>query len=100
MSKNIEEKRAGQWGHSQRNSYKEKNERLTEERIKALNNTDGWKWTEDDTWEPRRQQWVLIYAKLGNKYPSDKSNELDVKSAGQWQSDQRKRFKNGKHFSF
>jgi superfamily II DNA or RNA helicase len=92
-SKDIDEKKAGKWKQHQRQNYKKKEKCMTQERIKILEETPGWKWEEDDNWEIQRQHWIEQYNKLEKK-PSQSSKNKDEKKAGQWQSDQRKDFKN------
>ena len=46
----------------------------------------------EDMWEERRQEWIVQYNKLG-RTPNNNSKNLEVKRAGQWQSDQRKNYK-------
>jgi hypothetical protein len=94
-SKDPEEKRAGQWQGKQRQDYKKKESCMTPERIAALNATPGWKWEEDDAWEPNRLYWLSQYIKLG-KNPSGMSKNSDEKRAGKWQSDQRGYYKKKK----
>jgi hypothetical protein len=45
MSKNTEEKFLGQWQQFQRQLYKKKDHRMTADRIKILEATEGWSWT-------------------------------------------------------
>ncbi len=92
VSKDIDEKKAGQWCSQQKNNYKNKEARLTQERITILSNTNGWLW-EDDKWELQRKMWIEQYNKLGRK-PSSKSKDNDEKQAGQWQTNQRKNYNN------
>ena len=49
--------------------------------------------TVEERWELRRLHWVDMYRKLGNKPPSQKSEDPDEKRAGQWQGDMRKAYK-------
>jgi hypothetical protein len=91
-SKNADEKKAGAWRGTQCADYKNKKTSMTPERIQLLNNTPGWIWEEEDTWEPNRQHWISQYHKLG-KTPSSVSKDPDEKKAGKWQSHQRDDFK-------
>jgi superfamily II DNA or RNA helicase len=86
------ETRASQWQQQQRHYYKNNVKALTKERIISLNSTEGWKWEEEDTWEPSRQHWISQYVKLG-KPPSCSSKDLEEKQAGRWQVTQRKAFR-------
>jgi superfamily II DNA or RNA helicase len=92
-SKNAEKERARIWQNKQRQDYKQKKTCMTVERIAALNATPGWKWEEEDSWEPNRLHWLSQYQKLGKK-PSEDSKDSDEKKAGQWQSTQRQDYKN------
>ena len=89
-STNIEEKRASEWQSGQRNAYKKKI--LTAERVAKLEATEGWKWEEEDTWEPSRLNWLSQYHKLGKK-PSHSSRNLEEKHAGKWQQHQRENYR-------
>jgi hypothetical protein len=87
-SKNLEEKKAGMWQTVQRMSYRHKEACMTPERISALEATPGWKWEEEDSWEPQRKQWLEQFKKLG-KPPSTTAKDPIEKKAGKWQSHQR-----------
>jgi superfamily II DNA or RNA helicase len=91
-SQDLEIKKAYKWQSHQRENYK-KAKYLTQEQIDLLNATEGWKWQEEDNWEPNRQNWINQYIKF-NKNPSKESNDIEEKKAGQWQSHQRKNYKN------
>jgi hypothetical protein len=95
-SKNADEKQAGKWASNQCTGYREKASWMTPERITLLNNTEGWKWEKrKDTWEIRRKEWLAWFQKF-KKNPSEDSKNIQEKRAGQWQADQRKRFKQRK----
>lgn len=96
LSKDLEEKRAGSWQQHQRNAYKNRLVCMTPERITALEATDGWIWDKDADWEIKRQQWITIYKKLGNKLPSHESKDSDEKRIGAWQHYQRNTYKKQK----
>jgi superfamily II DNA or RNA helicase len=89
-SKDLEEKRTGQWQSQNREFYKKKT--LSQERIDALNNTHGWKF-EEDPFEEQLQNWVIQFTKKENKKPSESSKDLEEKRAGQWQSNMRHYYK-------
>lgn len=91
-AKDPDEKRAAKWQCHQRQYYKKKQSYMTPERIAILNATPNWTWEVEDTWEPNRINWLKMYNKLGRN-PSEKSDDLDEKRAGSWQSNQRKLFK-------
>jgi len=65
---------------------------MTVERIAALETTEGWKWVEDDSWEPSRLYWLSQYKRLGKK-PVEKSKDTQEKQAGKWQQHQRDAYK-------
>ena len=91
ISKDLEEKRAGEWQHTQRKAKKKKT--LSAERITALEMINGWEWgTDTYTWEEQRGHWITQYDKL-LRSPSQKSKDKEEKRAGQWQSDQRRVYK-------
>ena len=92
ISKDKEEKRAGQWQSNQRKAKKT----MSAERITALEAIPGWEWGREKTyiWEEQKQTWITQYNKL-QKTPSTKSKETDEKRAGEWQSTQRKAKKQG-----
>ena len=60
-SKDPDEKRAGKWQQHQRTNYRKKLQCMTPERIIELEATPGWKWEEEDTWEPNRLHWLSQY---------------------------------------
>ena len=92
MSKDPEEKKAGSWQVRQRKNYKNKESYMIPEYIAILNTTEGWKWEEEDSWEPNRQNWLSQYLKL-KKNPSPYSNDLEEKKAANWQAVQRREYK-------
>jgi hypothetical protein len=89
-SKNADEKRLGQWQSNQRKNYKNKN--ISKEHIAALNATDGWVW-ESTPFKDNRLLWAAKRTELG-RTPSESSKNADEKRLGQWQSNQRKNYKN------
>jgi superfamily II DNA or RNA helicase len=93
MSKDVEEKRAGAWQQNQRTYFKNNSKWMTEERIRILTETDGWKWEAEDCWEPGRLHWSAMYKKLG-RTPSHGSKDPENKKAGIWQNSQRAAFRN------
>lgn len=92
-SKDPKEKKAGAWQTTQRSNYKNKKECLTPHRIQMLESISGWKWEEEDVWEPNRLNWIKQFQKLG-RFPNRKSENEDEKRAGAWQSTQRQEYKN------
>jgi len=99
ISKNTDEKRLGNWQSKQRVYYKKK--KLSDERVKALNATEGWVWettpgkiyTKPKPFEENLVQWVAKRTELGRN-PSPTSMDADEKRLGKWQSEQRKSYKN------
>lgn len=94
FSDEPDEKCAGQWQAQQRNNYSKKYGRLSTERISILNLTPGWKW-EEDKWEIKRLKWIEEFQKKGSS-PSGTSKNENERHAGQWQSQQRKNYKQKK----
>ena len=92
ISKDYEEKRAGQWQSNQRMAYK--NEKMPQERVTELEAIPGWEW-DSYTWEEHLQHWKTIYTRI-QKEPSQSSKDKEEKRAGQWRSDQRKAYNKGK----
>lgn len=91
-TEDTNEKSVGIWINNQRSYYKRKT--LSQERIEKLEQLSWWKWKKDDTWEQQLKIWIQQYQKLGRN-PSKKSQNIDEKHAGQWQSDQRKHYNRG-----
>jgi superfamily II DNA or RNA helicase len=89
ISKETEEKRAGQWQSNQRTAKKKGT--LSTERSAELEAIPGWEW---DIWEEQRNNWITQYEKL-QRTPSQTSKETDEKRAGRWQSRQRTAQKKG-----
>jgi len=90
-SEDPHEKRSGQWQEHQCAYYK--NKTLSEDRIAVLEATNGWVWSPVKSFEGSRVQWAAIYKKL-DKCPNPKSEDADEKRSGQWQTNQRKFYKN------
>jgi superfamily II DNA or RNA helicase len=94
-SKELHEKRAGQWQSDMRKAYKGKGRcTLTDERIATLNAVEGWTW-EEDTFLVQLDNWKFQFNKKGGK-PSEKSKDPDEKRAGKWQSTMRSAYKGNK----
>ena len=91
-SKDPDEKRAGLWQSHQRKKYKNKEFCMTTERIKVLEDTEGWEWEEEDHWNIQLENWKVQYYKLGRK-PFTTAKDPDEKRAGSWHSVQRKAYK-------
>jgi hypothetical protein len=58
---------------------------MTFERIKILEETPGWKWTEEDIWEIHRQKWILY----DNQNILYNISQNERKQIQKWQSHQR-----------
>jgi superfamily II DNA or RNA helicase len=94
-SKNAAEKRAGTWQTNQRQLFKKGT--LLEERIEALNNTEGWEWGEQvgvRTFQESKSDWSEQFVILG-RFPRESSKNAAEKRAGLWQTTQRGLFKKG-----
>jgi superfamily II DNA or RNA helicase len=100
-SKNIDEKRAGQWQSDTRTNYKKG--KLSEIRIELLNNTEGWKWVDSEnraeiikkTFEESLDDWKEHFVRLGRN-PKQKSEDENENRASSWQSHTRTNYKNKK----
>ena len=92
-SKDLEERRAGQWQNNQRQAKKKGT--LSEMRIAELEEISGWEWDTEHTWEDQKQNWVTQYTKL-QRSPSETSSDPEVKRAANWQGKQRKAYHNNK----
>jgi superfamily II DNA or RNA helicase len=90
---NIEEKKLCAWQNAQRLNYKRKKSFLTKERIEILNNTKNWVWENENKWEINRQKWLQFYEKNGRN-PGKGRDDIEEKELGNWQTNQRKYFKN------
>ena len=87
MSKDLEEKRVGQWQNNIRQAKKKG--ALSTEHSAELEAIPGWEWGADAyTWEEQRNHWITQYEKL-HRTPSQTSKETDEKRAGIWQNRQR-----------
>ena len=103
-AKDPEEKRAAIWQSDMRKNYKNtikntKGTKLSEERIAALNATEGWEWGTQEkrntyTFEEQRDHWITQYRQKGNKTPSSIAKDPEEKRAGKWQSHMRQNYKN------
>jgi hypothetical protein len=81
-----EEKQLGRWCNKQREAHKRGE--LSEDRVRALQNTPGWSWGNNDLWEKRRRSWQNMATQLGRD-PSDNSAQPDEKESGTWCRSQR-----------
>jgi hypothetical protein len=93
-SKNADEKRLGTWQVHQRALFKKGT--LLEERIEALNNTEGWEWEQGGvrTFQENNSDWIEQFVILG-RFPRESSKNAAEKRLGQWQVKQRQLFKKG-----
>jgi len=85
-SKNPEEKKLGIWCSTQR--YNKKNNKLSEDRIKALENIPGWWWGLSGPQTDAYNE-VVTFVEDNNKFPSMCSKDLEEKRLGVWCSRQR-----------
>ena len=92
-SKNIDEKRSGQWQSDMRQNYKKG--KLTDIRIETLNNIEGWKWEVEDPFQENLDDWIRQFELLG-RTPNKRSKDDDEKRTGIWQSGMRQNYKKGK----
>jgi hypothetical protein len=87
------------WQSNQRKQYKlEKNKTASDtkvyilpERVAILNNTEGWKW-EQDNWDENLQLWITIYNRL-HAEPTETSDNPAERFVASWRSVQRKAYK-------
>lgn len=95
MSKDLEEKRTGQWQNNQRQAKKKGT--LSEMRIADLEAIPGWEWEWDTehTWEEQKQNWVTQYTKL-QRAPSETSKDQEERRAANWKGKQRKAYHKNK----
>jgi len=93
MSKDIDEKRSGKWQCVMREFYR--NDNLSEERIRMLEDTSMWEWEEDDSFMKHFEQWKAQTTRLG-KTPSIVSKDNNEKRSGTWQTHIRQLYKKGK----
>ena len=92
MVKDPQEKQLGSWCCKQRASKKKG--KLSDEKIKKLEELDGWYWEQDlfnDSYDELKQ-WIIINKKL----PSENSKDLHEKQLGNWCSNKRRDKKKGK----
>jgi superfamily II DNA or RNA helicase len=92
-SKDADEKRLGKWQNQLRILYKKK--KLPEERIAALNATEGWVWESHTPFEENLVQWAAKRTELGRD-PSTISKDADEKRLAQWQNQLRILYKKKK----
>jgi len=92
MSKNRVERTLGSWCTSRRMDYK--NNVLSEEKIKKLEQIPGWYWKRGDNFNKRckdLQKWTNNNEKL----PSNRSQNPTEKQLGIWCSHMRQKYKKG-----
>ena len=91
-SKDATENRLGKWCSRQR--LNKKNGKISNEKIKLLEEMDGWIWSRDDLWDNRLlelKKWIVINKKM----PSQISKNIIEKSLGKWCDIQRQNKKSG-----
>jgi len=93
VSKDLKEKKLGQWTSAQRQSLKKG--ALTQDRVNLLNSI-GF------LWDPLEENWQSMFEELrcfsqtnGHASPSKASEDLQEKKLGSWVRTQRQSFKNG-----
>jgi superfamily II DNA/RNA helicase len=91
VSANADEKRAGIWQLNMRHTYKK--QKLSDERIESLNQTEGWNW--GSSFQDSLTNWTKLFQTLG-KNPSKVSANADEKRAATWQRTVRKYYKKRK----
>jgi hypothetical protein len=92
-SKNKEEESLGNWCQNHKSYYKRG--KLSQERIKLLEEIPNWFWKQDEKWIQNCNN-LKKFVEINNKLPSDHSKNKVEKSLGQWYRDQRKHYKKGK----
>ena len=96
-SSDVEEQNAAIWQNTQRCSFRHKNSWMTPERIKKLEETEGWTWERkphtNSAWELKRIEWLSLYKILKNNTPSQSSKNSAEKKAAVWQNTQRVNYK-------
>ena len=69
---------------------------MNQERIEALEGTEGWTWEEEDPFDNNLQEWIIQYQKEGSypsRYLARYSEDPEEKRAAQWQSRMRQTYK-------
>jgi hypothetical protein len=59
-----------------------------------LNNTEGWKWEQEDPFQENLNNWGKQFIKLG-RTPRETSKNIHEKRAGKWKSHMRENYKKG-----
>ena len=92
MSKDFEEKQLGNWCSHKRND--KKNGKLSDERIKQLEQLTGWYWEQDPFSNHYNE--LKQFIETNKKLPSTMSKYPEEKQLGNWCSTQRTNKKKGK----
>lgn len=92
IADDLHERKAANWQTKQRISYNKGV--LADKYIQQLNQTEGWTWGTTE-WLEQLEDWKKHYKMLGKK-PSQTSSNPDIARSGQWQNQQRIRYKRGK----
>lgn len=102
-SKELREKRLGQWQNYVRMCYKNTiqkgnnaTRKLTQEKIDILNAIKGWKWKEESLFQKNVDKWKNFYI-VNGRNPSITSNEPDEKHLALWQANTRSSYMNRIH---
>ena len=89
-----DENTAVMWQEDQRKYYKRNDKCLTDERIKILNNTEGWVWEEKcDAWGSQLENWKGQYNRLGRLPSKCATADEDEKNAATWRHGQSFKYK-------
>jgi len=83
----------GEWANNQRSNYKKN--KLSDERIKKLNDIDCWMWNiDDETWN-NNYNLLIEYIKEYNKLPTKSTKSITYKNInlGSWVSNQRTNYR-------
>ena len=91
-SKDVAEKKSGQWQEDMRRHYKNKENWMTQERIDKLNSTEGWIWESKDNFYDNLSYWIQQYKRL-ERCPSCMSKDIAEAKAGRWQTHMRTAFR-------
>ena len=92
-SDDVSERRSGIWQDNMRCARKGQMKfRLSEEQIKVLDDTKGWLWEREETFEKNLNIWIDFRTKLGRN-PSKRSEDCVERSSAIWQEQMRKAYR-------
>jgi hypothetical protein len=95
-AKDPEEKRLGEWQNTVRVNYKK--QKLAQERIDLLEQTDGWRWEGGIvafTFETNLEQWISFFSEK-RKTPLGTAKDPEEKRLASWQGTVRYNYKKQK----